>query len=41
MLAPTSSRTQALERIDRFFEDYESQVNNRLAGIGKPAKERR
>jgi len=31
-------RTQALERIERYFEDYKSQIVNRLAGIGQPAK---
>jgi len=29
----------APERIERYFEDYKSQINNRLAGIGQPKRE--
>jgi len=30
--------TPALERIERYFEDYKSQINNRQAGIDQPTK---
>jgi len=34
-----SLRTQAPERIERYFEDYKTQINNRLEGIGQLTKE--
>jgi len=34
-------RTQALERIKRYFEDCKQQINNRLAGIGQDYERRR
>jgi len=32
-----SLRTQAPERIERYFEGYKTQIDNSLAGIGQPA----
>jgi len=36
MYAQPSSITQALKRIDRYFEDYKAQIKNRLSEIVQP-----
>jgi len=33
-----SLRNTALERIEKYLEDYKLQINNGLAGIGQPTK---
>jgi len=35
---PPAEKTQAIMRIERYFDDYKSQIKNSLAGIGQPKK---
>jgi len=36
--SPSLNNPGSLERIKRYFKDYKSQINNKLAGIGQPTK---